>query len=63
MLAISLLSKGVGAVVTLVLLGVLFTLDVRRVDRRHTSVSHHLPAIVLGGLFTVLVIVRFAVYA
>jgi hypothetical protein len=63
MLALSLLSDGVGAVLTLALLGVLFALDVRRADRRPTPRSAHLPALVLGGLFALVVVVRFAVYA
>lgn len=63
MLAISLLSTGVGAVLTVAVLAVLFTLDVRHADRRRTTGSAHLPALVLGGLFVLLVIARFVQYA
>ena len=63
MLAISLLSKGVGALLTLALLAVLFALDVRHADRRHTNAGTHLPALILGALFALVVIARFVVYA
>lgn len=63
MLAISLLSVGVGAVLTLALLAVLFWLDVRRADRRHTPATAHIPALALAALFVLLVIARFVAYA
>jgi hypothetical protein len=61
--AATLLSKGVGAVLTLALLGLLFWLDTRHIRGRRIPRRAYSVTVGLGAVLLVVVVARFVAYS
>jgi multisubunit Na+/H+ antiporter MnhB subunit len=59
----SVLSVGVGVVLTVALIALLFALDVRRMERRRGSPQLRLATAALVGAFLLIIVARFVEFA